>query len=289
MGSSEDDTEEDEQCKEFLAKHGYDMGKKLGAGSYSTVRLVTKGGLSYACKIIIKKKSSTMYQVKFLPRELKIIRSIRHPHITHVFAVMDEPSKVYIIMEMANGGDLLEKILKVTRLDERMAHQFFMQLVSALAYLHKNDIAHRDLKCENILLTMVDVVKLADFSFSRYCTDRQTRKQDLSETFCGSEAYAAPEILQGIGYLPKLADVWSLGVILYVMVTGLLPFESRGILHQVRLQMTRTVRFPKVLSLSRELKHAIRCMLEPVVTLRASIGRVVRHPWMKRYPSPFKG
>ncbi|KAL3227188.1 hypothetical protein MRX96_004365 [Rhipicephalus microplus] len=77
--------------------------------------------------------------------------------------------------------------------------------------------------------------------------DEHTKHKELSETFCGSEAYAAPEILQGICYLPKLADVWSLGVILYVMVTGLLPYESNGLLRQVRLQMTRTVRFPKVM------------------------------------------
>ncbi|KAH7956393.1 hypothetical protein HPB52_008790 [Rhipicephalus sanguineus] len=289
MGSSEDEEpEEAEKSKECLAAHGYTVGKTLGAGSYSTVKLVSKDGGSYACKIISKEKSSVIYRVKFLPRELKILGSTRHPHITQIYTIIEEPTKVFIIMEMACGGDLLEKILKVKRLDEKTTHQFFMQLASALAYLHKNDVAHRDLKCENVLLTTVDVVKLTDFSFARYCTDEHTKRKELSETFCGSEAYAAPEILQGICYLPKLADVWSLGVILYVMVTGLLPYESNGLLRQVRLQMTRTVRFPKVLPLSQELKNLIRGMLEPVVTLRASMGRVIRHPWIKRYPSPFK-
>ncbi|XP_070389625.1 testis-specific serine/threonine-protein kinase 6-like isoform X9 [Dermacentor albipictus] len=250
--------------------------------------LVSKDGATYACKIISKEKSSTIYRVKFLPRELKILGSTKHPHITQIFTIIEEPTKVFIIMEMACGGDLLEKILKVKRLDEKTTHQFFMQLASALAYLHKNDVAHRDLKCENVLLTTVDVVKLTDFSFARYCTGEDKKRKELSETFCGSEAYAAPEILQGICYLPKLADVWSLGVILYVMVTGLLPYESNGLLRQVRLQMTRMVRFPKVLPLSSELKNLIRGMLEPVVALRASMGRVIRHPWIKRYPSPFK-
>ncbi|XP_070389620.1 testis-specific serine/threonine-protein kinase 6-like isoform X4 [Dermacentor albipictus] len=245
--------------------------------------LVSKDGATYACKIISKEKSSTIYRVKFLPRELKILGSTKHPHITQIFTIIEEPTKVFIIMEMACGGDLLEKILKVKRLDEKTTHQFFMQLASALAYLHKNDVAHRDLKCENVLLTTVDVVKLTDFSFARYCTGEDKKRKELSETFCGSEAYAAPEILQGICYLPKLADVWSLGVILYVMVTGLLPYESNGLLRQVRLQMTRMV-----LPLSSELKNLIRGMLEPVVALRASMGRVIRHPWIKRYPSPFK-
>ncbi|XP_075744397.1 testis-specific serine/threonine-protein kinase 3-like [Rhipicephalus microplus] len=276
MGSSEDEEpEEAEKSKECLAAHGYTVGKTLGAGSYSTVKLVSKDGASYACKIISKIKSSVIYRVKFLPRELKILGSTRHPHITQIYTIIEEPTKVFVIMEMACGGDLLEKILKVKRLDEKTTHQFFMQLASALAYLHKVDVAHRDLKCENVLLTTVDVVKLTDFSFARYCTDEHTKHKELSETFCGSEAYAAPEILQGICYLPKLADVWSLGVILYVMVTGLLPYESNGLLRQV-------------LPLSQELKNLIRGMLEPVVTLRASMGRVIRHPWIKRYPSPFK-
>ncbi|CAN8015940.1 unnamed protein product, partial [Ixodes persulcatus] len=133
---------------------------------------------------------------------------------------------------------------RVRRLDERTSHVYFMQLASALAYLHKNDIAHRDLKCENVLLTTIDVVKLTDFSFSRYCSEC-TNRNILSATFCGSEAYAAPEILQGIRYLPKREDMWSLGVILYVMVTGDLPFESGNLPRQLRLQMTRVVRFPK--------------------------------------------
>ncbi|KAL1484879.1 hypothetical protein MTO96_032313, partial [Rhipicephalus appendiculatus] len=89
-------------------------------------------------------------------------------------------------------------------------------------------------------------VKLADFSFARYCTGESGNPKELSATFCGSEAYAPPEVLQGVRYRPKKADVWSLGVILFVMVTGLLPYESECVPHQVRLQMTRTLRFPQV-------------------------------------------
>ncbi|KAH7960578.1 hypothetical protein HPB49_021323 [Dermacentor silvarum] len=112
MGSSEDEEpEEAEKSKECLAAHGYTVGKTLGAGSYSTVKLVSKGGATYACKIISKEKSSMIYRVKFLPRELKILGSTRHPHITQIFTIIEEPTKVFIIMEMACGGDLLEKIL----------------------------------------------------------------------------------------------------------------------------------------------------------------------------------
>ncbi|XP_077534667.1 testis-specific serine/threonine-protein kinase 6-like [Haemaphysalis longicornis] len=290
MGSTDDeDPDEAEKSKQSLEAHGYEVGKTLGAGSYSTVKLVVKDGATYACKIISKEKSCEIYRVKFLPRELKILGATKHPHITRVFKIIEEPVKVFIIMEMACGGDLLEKILRVKRLDEKTSHQFFMQLASALGYLHKHDIAHRDLKCENVLLTTVDVVKLTDFSFARYCSGSDRNKQkELSETYCGSTAYAAPEVLQGVRYKPLHADVWGLGVILYVMVTGLLPYEANTVLHQVRLQMNRQVRFPRALKLSSQLKNLIRGMLEPVVSLRGSMARVVRHPWITRYPSPFK-
>ncbi|XP_037512305.1 testis-specific serine/threonine-protein kinase 1-like [Rhipicephalus sanguineus] len=202
--------------------------------------------MPYACKIVSKELTSAVYRAKFLPRELKIVATLRHPHITCVNEIIDLPSKVFIIMELATGGDLLEKILKVKRFKEKRASRYFMEMASALAYLHYKDIAHRDLKCENILLTSTNRVKLADFSFARYCTGESGNPKELSATFCGSEAYAPPEVLQGVRYRPKKADVWSLGVILFVMVTGLLPYESECVPHQVRLQMTRTLRFPQV-------------------------------------------
>ncbi|XP_072143094.1 testis-specific serine/threonine-protein kinase 1-like, partial [Dermacentor andersoni] len=174
---------------------------------------------------------------------------------------------------------------KVKRFKEKRAYQYFMQMASALAYLHYKDIAHRDLKCENILFTSTNYVKLADFSFARYCTGEGGNPKELSTTFCGSEAYAPPEVLQGIRYRPKKADVWSLGVILFVMVTGLLPYESECVPRQVRLQMTRTLRFPQVLPLSYQLKNLIRGMLEPVATLRSSMARVLRHPWVRMFPT----
>ncbi|XP_070389627.1 uncharacterized protein [Dermacentor albipictus] len=165
--------------------------------------LVSKDGATYACKIISKEKSSTIYRVKFLPRELKILGSTKHPHITQIFTIIEEPTKVFIIMEMACGGDLLEKILKVKRLDEKTTHQFFMQLASALAYLHKNDVAHRDLKCENVLLTTVDVVKLTDFSFARYCSAASELGAEESYPWHAG-ACGGPARLNGTGHTPSL-------------------------------------------------------------------------------------
>ncbi|KAM7312845.1 testis-specific serine/threonine-protein kinase 5-like [Ixodes scapularis] len=110
----------------------------------------------------------------------------------------------------------------------------------------------------------------------------------MSQTYCGSEAYAAPEVLKGVRYLPKSADMWSLGAVLFVLVTGALPFDVENLARQVRQQMTRTVRFPRQLVATPELRNVIRTLLEPVVHLRGTMGQLVRHRWMRMYPDPLK-
>ncbi|XP_072143122.1 testis-specific serine/threonine-protein kinase 6-like [Dermacentor andersoni] len=249
-------------------------------------RIVAKDNLAYACKIVNMGETSREYRTRFLPREINILARLRHPNIARVFQIICEARKVFFIMELATAGDLLFKIQNAGRLHERTAHHIFVQLASAVAYLHRHNIAHRDLKCENVLLTTQLVVKLADFSFSRYCTTAAHKKKVYSETYCGSEAYAPPEVLQGIPYQPKKADMWSLGVVLYVMMTAALPFEDGNIVRQVRLQMNRVIRFPRYLDSTHEYRNLVRVLLEPVTTLRATMGMVVKHPWLLLYPDP---
>lgn len=127
-------------------------------------------------------------------------------------------------------------------------------MVSAVEYLHSKDIAHRDLKCENILLTSKDNIKIGDFGFARLCRDAQTGTRVLSNTFCGSAAYAAPEVLQGVSYNPKMYDVWSLGCVLYIMLCGSMPFDDTDIPTMLHIQKHHLIEFPsridKVLSTS---------------------------------------
>ncbi|XP_065299014.1 testis-specific serine/threonine-protein kinase 1-like isoform X4 [Dermacentor albipictus] len=270
-----------------LARNGYMLGAEIGSGSYATVAIVAKDNLAYACKIVNMGETSREYRTRFLPREINILARLRHPNIARVFQIICEARKVFFIMELATAGDLLFKIQNAGRLHERTAHHIFVQLASAVAYLHRHNIAHRDLKCENVLLTTQLVVKLADFSFSRYCNDPVVRRKKVySETYCGSEAYAPPEVLQGIPYQPKKADMWSLGVVLYVMMTAALPFEDGNIVRQVRLQMNRVIRFPRYLDSTHEYRNLVRLLLEPVTTLRATMGMVVKHPWLLLYPDP---
>ncbi|XP_040356481.1 testis-specific serine/threonine-protein kinase 6-like [Ixodes scapularis] len=245
--------------------------------------VVTRDGLAYACKVVYTRRTSRNFRVKFLPRQLGILSRLRHSHIVRVLEILHRPSRVFIVMELVLGGNLFT-LVSVSRLPESRAHELFVQLACAVAYLHRHEIAHRDIKCENVLLSRDGIVKLADFGFSRYCGE----PREAAQTYCGSEAYAAPEVLKGVRYLPKSADMWSLGAVLFVLVTGALPFDVENLARQVRQQMTRTVRFPRQLVATPELRNVIRTLLEPVVHLRGTMGQLVRHRWMRMYPDPLK-
>ncbi|CAN7942962.1 unnamed protein product [Ixodes hexagonus] len=268
--------------KQFLALAGYIVGKEIGQGTYSQVRVLHKGGKRYAVKIIPRHLAPREYVLHFLPRELAIIPKLKHPNIIEVFDILEVKQKVFVIMELATQGDLLHKITTEGRFSETKAFVFFEQLTDAVSYLHKQHLVHRDLKCENVLLNPNHQVKLADFSFVRYVYNPDNKRRMLSETFCGSAAYAAPEVIQNIRYRPKRYDTWSLGVILYVMVCGQLPFDDSNPFQQVRAQMSRQIPFPPEYNISKACKNLIRHLLEPIVLYRCSVTRAMRHPWMRR-------
>lgn len=128
-------------------------------------------------------------------------------------------------MEYANNGTLFDLMAKTRNLSEPNAHFYFQQLMSAMEFCHSRGIAHRDLKLENLLLTTENCLKVSDFGFARYFNNNEN---ELSKTFCGSNAYICPEILKQQPYNPLLADAWSCGVILYALTTGYLPFDDTG-------------------------------------------------------------
>ncbi|PRD20438.1 UNVERIFIED_CONTAM: Tssk1b, partial [Trichonephila clavipes] len=133
-----------------------------------------------------------------------------------------------------------------TYLSEPESRYFFRQIVSAINYLHNLEIAHRDVKCENIMLTMDAEIKLIDFGFCK----RSGHSDRLSNTFCGSTAYAAPEVLQGVPYDPFMYDIWSLGCVLYVMVTGNMPFDESNVMKMVEDQLNKAISYPTSFQLS---------------------------------------
>lgn len=158
-----------------------------------------------------------------------------------------------------------------------------LNLSSFHRYIHDHDVAHRDLKSENILLDKFKNVKLTDFGFSRDCFDHRTGRGVLSETYCGSAAYVAPEVLRSVPYNPRLSDIWSLGVVLYVMVNNILPFDDSDLTKMITRQINRSWSFSSKVEdkLSLELKDLIRQMLEPDANKRPTITKVLRHPWLR--------
>ncbi|KAL1513131.1 hypothetical protein ABEB36_002591 [Hypothenemus hampei] len=279
-----------ESSQKTLEKTGYRIIQKLGTGNYSKVYLIKKSNdTEFACKIIKKKFAGTDFIEKFLPREINIIAIINHPNIVRVYKILESEDTIYMIMDYCRNGDLLEYIKDQGCITEEKAKYHFKQIVDAVSYLHELDIAHRDLKCENIFLMCNNQIKLGDFGFARFCTDSFGRKV-LSETFCGSAAYAAPEILKGIAYNPKMYDIWALGCILYIMITATMPFNDTNLKSMVQAQLNRSIFTVTLLwpEHSLQLKNLLISLLEPDLDQRLTIKEVKQHRWLEKENSILK-
>ncbi|XP_076653305.1 testis-specific serine/threonine-protein kinase 3 [Halictus rubicundus] len=275
-----------------LYQRGYKFLKKLGEGSYAKVYLSeyrsdteSEKNKKLACKVIDTTKAPKDFVKKFLPRELDILVKVNHPHVVHVHSIFQRRAKYFMFMRYAENGDLLEFILKNGAVQEGQARVWIRQLTLALQYLHEMEIAHRDVKCENVLLTSNYNVKLADFGFARYVIDDRG-KQVLSDTYCGSLSYIAPEILRGSPYSPKMSDVWSLGVILYILLNKAMPFDDTDIKRLYVQQRNRKWKFrSKVVSLlSEQVKKLITTILEPDPVKRLRLDQIISSEWIAMDP-----
>jgi len=267
--------------EEELRRRGYLLGKTLGEGSYAKVKAGYDQNAKRKCalKIVNRRKAPKEFQNKFLPRELAVLKKVKHENIVLLYEIIVFGDKIVMVLELAGHGDLLEYIKLRGALDERRSRRLVVQITAAIEYLHTRNIVHRDLKCENILLDRHNNVKVSDFGFSK----------DLmvggapSCTFCGSSAYASPEILQGKPYCAKASDMWSLGVILYIMACGKMPFDDSSIKRLIKDQLGQRIEWPnegQQPSLTNQLKTLIRWMLQPVVSRRATVIDVKHSFWL---------
>lgn len=266
---------------EDLSALGFHIGRELGEGSYCKVRSATYGEKDLAVKIITRDRLSVDFKTRFLPREIEILSKVDHRHIVKVYKIFSYPRRVYIFMELMERGDLLCLIRRRGRLTEYETCRYFYQMVTAIQYLHSLNIAHRDLKCENIMINDYDEIKIIDFGFCRVTVNKEGRRE-LSRTFCGSTAYAAPEVLQGVPYNPMMYDVWSLGCVLFIMVTGTMPFDDTHIRKMVTCQLKRQIRYPSTFDVKKDVKTIIARMLEPDVTKRATMSQVDKCKWFEQ-------
>lgn len=209
----------------------YEVGKLLGHGTFAKVylaRCVTTDSQSQvAIKVIDKEKIIKVGLMSQIKREISILRRLRHPNIVQLFEVMATKSKIYFVMEYVKGGELFNKVSK-GRLKEEVARKYFQQLISAVGFCHSRGVFHRDLKPENLLLDENGDLKVSDFGLS--AVSDQIRQDGLFHTFCGTPAYVAPEVLGRRGYDAAKVDIWSCGVVLFVLMAGYLPFHDQNIM-----------------------------------------------------------
>ncbi|XP_076352686.1 testis-specific serine/threonine-protein kinase 3-like [Tachypleus tridentatus] len=271
----------------FLNNKGYTIGRQIGCGTFASVKLayytVNDQQEELAVKIVARDKGPKEFTNKFFPREIEILNKLDHSNIIQLHAIYHLPKKTYIFMELARKGDVVEYIRVKGPVSEQLAKRWFHQITRALRYCHHLGIAHRDLKCENILLDDSLNAKLTDFGFSRTCFNPTTNRQILSETYCGSAAYVAPEVVRAVPYNPMLSDLWSLGICLFVILNNSMPFNDFNLNKMLRDQEERNWRLRSNIehTLSNDVKHLLRKLLEPDVMKRISLDQIFEHSWLK--------
>ncbi|GLT60560.1 hypothetical protein SLA2020_333220 [Shorea laevis] len=202
----------------------YEIGRTIGEGTFAKVKFAqnTETGESVAMKVLDRSTIIKHKMVDQIKREISIMKLVRHPYVVRLHEVLASRTKIYIILEYITGGELFDKIVHQGRLSEANARRYFQQLIDGVDYCHSKGVYHRDLKPENLLLDSQGNLKISDFGLSA----QPEPGVSLLRTTCGTPNYVAPEVLSRKGYDGAVADVWSCGVILYVLMAGYLPFDD---------------------------------------------------------------
>lgn len=273
------------------------MGETIGFGSSGKVRLAIheRTGQQAAVKIVSKSLFTTLQSTTstvaggnedkdFLPygieREIIIMKLLNHPNVLRLFDVWETETDLFMVLEYVEKGELFKLLVEKGPLSEREAVRFFRQIIIGISYCHALGIAHRDLKPENLLLDHNSNIKIADFGMAALET-----KDKLLETSCGSPHYASPEIVSGMPYQGFESDVWSCGVILYALLTGVLPFdEENGDIRKILLKV-QTGKFYMPQNISPEAQDLLQQILTVDPKRRIGTRDILRHPLLKKYPS----
>uniref|UniRef100_A0A8D3DZH2 MAP/microtubule affinity-regulating kinase 3 n=1 Tax=Scophthalmus maximus TaxID=52904 RepID=A0A8D3DZH2_SCOMX len=252
----------------------YRLMKTIGKGNFAKVKLARHigTGREVAVKIIDKTQlNPTSLQKLF--REVRIMKILNHPNIVKLFEVIETEKTLYLVMEYASGGEVFDYLVAHGRMKEKEARAKFRQIVSAVQFCHQKHIVHRDLKAENLLLDADMNIKIADFGFSNEFT-----VGGKLDTFCGSPPYAAPELFQGKKYDGPEVDVWSLGVILYTLVSGSLPFDGQN-LKELRERVLRgKYRIP--FYMSTDCENLLKRFLVLSPGKRGTLEQIMKDRWI---------
>ncbi|KAI9217042.1 kinase-like domain-containing protein, partial [Blastocladiella britannica] len=253
----------------------YKIDRTLGQGTYGKVKL----GIHQSTNE--KAKSHTFIhsfihmadgRVARIQREIRFLKLLHHPHIVKVYEVHETTEQIFIVMEFVQGGELFDYIVSHKRVKEKEARAFYRMMLSALHYCHANAVIHRDLKPENLLLDTDKTIKIIDFGFGN-----TFKPHGLLETFCGSPFYAAPEMILGKKYEGPEVDMWSVGVILFALLCGHLPFDDENIKELYKKIAAGTFTCPPYLSAPA--KHLITRLITVDPRKRATLDEVLNHQW----------
>ncbi|XP_060902083.1 serine/threonine-protein kinase SIK3 homolog isoform X3 [Labrus mixtus] len=254
----------------------YEIERTIGKGNFAVVKLATH--IITKAKVAIKIVDKTQLDdenLKKIFREVQIMKLLKHPHIIRLFQVMETERMIYLVTEYASGGEIFDHLVAHGRMAEKDARKKFKQIVAAVHFCHCRNIVHRDLKAENLLLDHNLNIKIADFGFSNLFSRGQ-----LLKTWCGSPPYAAPELFEGKEYDGPKVDIWSLGVVLYVLVCGALPFDGSTLQNLRARVLSGKFRIP--FFMSTDCEYLIRHMLVLEPSRRLTMEQICKNKWMRQ-------
>ncbi|XP_063687696.1 maternal embryonic leucine zipper kinase-like [Bolinopsis microptera] len=253
----------------------YTVKETIGSGGFAKVKLAIHKATGEKVAVKVMCKDSLGEDLHRVQLEIDALKNLSHRHICQLYEIIETPLLFCLIMEYAPGGELFDYIIARDRLKESEAVKFFRQITAAVAYCHSKGFVHRDLKPENLLLDEQQNLKLIDFGLASKPMDV---KHQLLHTCCGSPAYAAPEVISGQPYIGTEADLWSMGVLLYALLCGFLPFDDDNTATLYRLIQEGRYKVPD--RLSKESTRLIQGLLQVDPKRRLSVTDLLSHPWL---------
>ncbi|CBY32973.1 unnamed protein product [Oikopleura dioica] len=259
----------------FEIKKRYLVKETIGSGGFGKVKRALHIATTETVAIKVMDKAKLGADLPRVKTEIKALRTLQHPHICRLYEEIETENKIFLVLEHCSGGELFDYIVEKDRLNEDEARQFFREICAAVAYMHSKGFAHRDLKPENILIDEDHRIKLIDFGL---CANPDAGIESALATCCGSPAYAAPELVSGRKYIGPEADVWSLGVLLYALLNGFLPFDDDNM--PTLYKKIKSGKYDEPEWLSSESKFLLATLLQVDPKKRITMRRLLSHRWL---------
>ncbi|XP_075484106.1 CBL-interacting protein kinase 32-like isoform X2 [Primulina tabacum] len=258
----------------------YEIGRTIGEGTFAKVKFAkdSETGQPVAMKILDKDKVLRHKMAEQIRREIATMKLIKHPNVVRLYEIMASKTKIFIVMEFVTGGELFDNIVNHGRMQEDDARKFFQQLINTVDYCHSRGVFHRDLKPENLLMDDAGNLKVSDFGLS--ALSHTVRDDGLLHTTCGTPNYVAPEVLNDRGYDGATADLWSCGVILFVLLAGYLPFDDANLMNLYSKISSANFTCPSWFSFGA--MKLIARILEPNPMKRITIPEILEDEWFKK-------